>query len=296
MIGLPLSVVGGYLGAGKTTLINRLLASDHGLRLFILVNDFGAINIDSSLLRAESEDKIELTNGCVCCTMGMDLFQAIDDVLTRDPLPDHVIVEASGIADPASIANFAVAEPDLRYAGIVTVVDGEGFPQLMRDNRISAQLAGQVAVADLVMISKAPVDGGKMRALLDTLDARHVVASGDIGALTDFLFLETAAALPTSSLPQGHPDYDHWSLAPAPALSQVELRRRLSHLPNGLVRFKGIVPDPVSGSWEIHAVGNKTELRFHAEKLPAAVVAIGLENEMDPEMVKRWWQAGSTKE
>ena len=78
---LPLTVIGGYLGAGKTTLINRVLAGDHGLRLMVMVNDFGAINIDAELLASATEDRMELTNGCVCCTMGADLFLAIGDVL-----------------------------------------------------------------------------------------------------------------------------------------------------------------------------------------------------------------------
>ncbi|MFT7136469.1 MAG: G3E family GTPase, partial [Akkermansiaceae bacterium] len=71
---LPLTVISGYLGAGKTTLINRLLAEDHGLKLMVMVNDFGAINIDAELIAEAGEDTMTLTNGCVCCTMGNDLF------------------------------------------------------------------------------------------------------------------------------------------------------------------------------------------------------------------------------
>ncbi|MDG1421802.1 MAG: GTP-binding protein, partial [Tateyamaria sp.] len=90
MVSFPLTVIGGYLGAGKTTLINRLLAENHGLRLLVLVNDFGAINIDASLIETAEDDMIALSNGCVCCTMGADLFLAIGDILDRDQLPDHL--------------------------------------------------------------------------------------------------------------------------------------------------------------------------------------------------------------
>jgi len=76
---LPLTVIGGYLGAGKTTLINRLLTEDHGLRLMVMVNDFGTINIDADLLESADKDTLRLTNGCVCCTMGGDLFMAMGD-------------------------------------------------------------------------------------------------------------------------------------------------------------------------------------------------------------------------
>ncbi|MEY8840033.1 GTP-binding protein, partial [Cribrihabitans sp. XS_ASV171] len=131
MMRLPLTVVSGYLGAGKTTLINRLLAEDHGLRLLVMVNDFGAINIDAALIAAQGDDTIALTNGCVCCTMGADLFMALGDALDRRPRPDHLVIEASGIADPAAIANAAKAEPELSYAGIVTLVDGENGATLL---------------------------------------------------------------------------------------------------------------------------------------------------------------------
>ena len=158
MTPLPLSVIGGFLGAGKTTLINRLLTADHGLRLAVLVNDFGAINIDASLLKSARKDTIELTNGCVCCTMSGDLFYAIGDMLDRTPRPDHVIVEASGIADPARIAAVALAERDLRYAGIVTVVDALNFPRYLADPRIADQVRAQITCADLLAVSKAPPD------------------------------------------------------------------------------------------------------------------------------------------
>ena len=91
---LPLTVIGGYLGAGKTTLINRVLAGDHGLRLMVMVNDFGAINIDAELLASATEDRMELTNGCVCCTMGADLFLAIGSSLSVQPAAGFPLIAA----------------------------------------------------------------------------------------------------------------------------------------------------------------------------------------------------------
>ena len=83
MMPLPVTIVSGYLGAGKTTLINRILGEDHQMRLMIIVNDFGAINIDAHLLASAEEDTIALTNGCVCCTLGEDLHHALDNALDR---------------------------------------------------------------------------------------------------------------------------------------------------------------------------------------------------------------------
>ena len=130
---LPLTVIGGYLGAGKTTLINRLLAEDHGARVMVMVNDFGAVNIDAALLKSAGSDTLELTNGCVCCTMGADLYMALGRALDREPRPDHLVIEASGIADPKKIANAARAEPEMEYGGIALVVDGENFTALASD-------------------------------------------------------------------------------------------------------------------------------------------------------------------
>ena len=95
MTGIPLTVIGGYLGAGKTTLINQILRDPQGKRYLVMVNDFGAINVDAALLVSADEDTIQLSNGCVCCTMGADLFLAIGDVLDGDMRPDHIVIEAA---------------------------------------------------------------------------------------------------------------------------------------------------------------------------------------------------------
>ena len=114
MTGIPLTVIGGYLGAGKTTLINQILRDPQGKRYLVMVNDFGAINVDAALLVSADEDTIQLSNGCVCCTMGADLFLAIGDVLDGD-------MDGSISCDPAD---------HLVYQGIITVVDGEYFGSL----------------------------------------------------------------------------------------------------------------------------------------------------------------------
>ena len=99
---VPVAVVGGYLGAGKTTLINHLLSSPHGLRLAVLVNDFGAIDIDADLLSAHEGDTISLSNGCVCCAIGDALGDALDRVLEADPPPDRIVAEQPEGVAPGS--------------------------------------------------------------------------------------------------------------------------------------------------------------------------------------------------
>ena len=114
---IPFTVIGGFLGAGKTTLLNHWLADPQGERLAVLVNDFGAINVDAALLRPEGDPAdpqvMALSNGCVCCSIGGDLADALARVMDRRPSVDRIVVEASGVSDPWRIAQVALADPQL---------------------------------------------------------------------------------------------------------------------------------------------------------------------------------------
>ncbi len=120
---IPLTVIGGFLGAGKTTLLNRLLAGTTGRRFAVLVNDFGALDIDGRLVAEHGGDTVALANGCVCCTIGDSLIETLVRMAEAPDRFDHIVVEASGVADPARIADLAVLEPRLMRDGVVVVVD-----------------------------------------------------------------------------------------------------------------------------------------------------------------------------
>ena len=111
---IPFTVIGGFLGAGKTSLLNHWLRSQNGHRTALLVNDFGELNIDASLIAQQHADTLALTNGCVCCNLGDDLSQALIQVLDAQPPFESVVVEASGVSDPGRIAQLAQAAPELQ--------------------------------------------------------------------------------------------------------------------------------------------------------------------------------------
>lgn len=152
---IPVTLITGFLGAGKTTLVNNMLRDAQGLRLAVLVNDFGAVNIDAELIETSAEEVISLKNGCICCSLTGGLLAAINGVLRRADTPDAIIIEGSGIAEPFEVAS-ALSDPELqRYApldGIVTVVDATGICDL--DGEALNIAIRQIAMADLVLLNK----------------------------------------------------------------------------------------------------------------------------------------------
>ncbi|WP_170610647.1 CobW family GTP-binding protein [Ruegeria arenilitoris] len=289
---LPLSVIGGYLGAGKTTLINRLLAADHGLRLTVLVNDFGAINIDARLLKSGSADTIELTNGCVCCTLSGDLYYAVGDILNRKDRPDHLLIEASGISDPAKIANVALAEMDLRYSGVLTVIDGLNFPQCFADHRISSQVAAQVKCADIRAISKTKEPSTELTKALENAGVTHWLDADDIDAIQHALFEPSLQRVLEPSIQLSHPSYATWSSKNLAAISETDLRSLMSLVPKGTLRLKAILPDVSGGCLEAHVVGSIQEIHNRSDSQAPGIIAIGMKNELRPGELEDWWNSG----
>lgn len=152
---VPVTLVAGFLGSGKTTFLNRVLAGEHGRRVAVLVNDFGDVSIDQDLIVAADETSITLANGCVCCSIRDDLIAAVRDSLRREPPPEHLVVELSGVADPGSVLRtFALMEKrwPLFVDGVIALVDSEHFPEEGEPHHLLAR--EQLVLADVVLLNK----------------------------------------------------------------------------------------------------------------------------------------------
>lgn len=169
---LPLTVIGGFLGAGKTTLLARMLRESRGRRLAVLVNDFGALNIDAELIAANDGDAIALTNGCACCSIGDDLTDALIGVLSAAVPFDAVVIEASGVSDPWRIAQVGLADPGLTLDGVIVLVDAAAVLEQAADPLLADSLRRQLKAADLIVVNKVDlVDGARLGRVRDWVAA-----------------------------------------------------------------------------------------------------------------------------
>jgi len=152
---LPVTVLTGYLGAGKTTLLNRILTEEHGRRYAVIVNEFGEIGIDNDLVVGADEEVFEMNNGCVCCTVRGDLIRILDGLMKRKGKFDAVIVETTGLADPAPVAQTFFMDQDVadqaKLDAVVTVADAKWLSERLKD---APEAKNQIAFADVILLNK----------------------------------------------------------------------------------------------------------------------------------------------
>ncbi len=169
---IAVTVIGGYLGSGKTTLVNHLLRTADE-RLAVLVNDFGSVNIDADLIESADGDTLRLANGCICCSLADGFAAALDTIAELDPRPDRLVIEASGVADPAQVAAYGHG-PGLALDAVVVLVDTETIRTQAADGYLAQTIAGQLASADILVANKLDlVDEAAGRAVVAWLADRH---------------------------------------------------------------------------------------------------------------------------
>ena len=269
---VPITFVGGYLGAGKTTAINELLR-ETDRPIAVLVNDVGTINVDAALIRRRHGDTIELTNGCICCSSIEEAGLAFDRIRERAVPPDHVIVEMSGVAEPQRMLPWAQSAGFV-LDGLVVVVAVDQIADGVLPPWIAEHLVAQVAAADLLVLTKTDLVDAEAarqaRAQIEKLAPHTPVLDAsrgmvEPGALGRFLSLGGrrpggAIALPESTLFDAH--HVHTVAAPQ-GLTVSELRTWLDRLQDQIdgviVRVKGVVLTTDEGLTLVQVVGRRCE-------------------------------------
>ncbi len=152
---IPVTVLTGYLGAGKTTLLNRILTEQHGKKYAVIVNEFGEVGIDNELVVGADEEVFEMNNGCICCTVRGDLIRIIEGLMKRKGKFDSIIIETTGLADPAPVAQTFFVDQDVQDAArldaVVTVADAKWLSDRLKD---APEAKNQIAFADVILLNK----------------------------------------------------------------------------------------------------------------------------------------------
>jgi G3E family GTPase len=243
---VPVTILTGFLGAGKTTLVNHILSAGHGRRIGVLVNEFGEIGIDARLIAAATGSVIELANGCLCCASQGDLHRGLNELLSSAAGLDGVMIETSGLADPGPIADGVETRRfarDLRLDSIVTLIDAANFD----DNLDRAEAAyNQIAAADLLLVNKTDlVDADTARRIetgVRTLNpaARAIPCIAGVVPLDILLGVKSIAAR-TVGHEHHHAHYESAVLSAASPLDAERFDAWLGALPASIYRAKGFV-------------------------------------------------------
>jgi G3E family GTPase len=302
---IQLTVIGGFLGAGKTTLLNQLLRDAGDRRLAVLVNDFGAINIDAELVQSREGEMVSLKNGCICCGVAGDFIGELALLRDRPDPPAHVVVEASGVADPGQIVVLGDL-PGYRKDAAVVVADAETVRARAADAVTGRQITAQLRAADLLVLNKTDlVDADQLARthawLREIAGPSTAIVETAFGAVPIDVVLGVQAG--DRPAPQRHDDHDHgdhaqhpsfetWSWSGPEALSGAGLVEALKELPDGIVRAKGLLHlrEDAASRYVLQVVGRRFSIvadRPWGDDAPASqLVVIGLPGSVDADALE----------
>ena len=319
---VPITILTGFLGAGKTTLLNRILTGNHGLRVGVLVNDFGSINIDAELVVGVDGNMMSLANGCVCCQIRDDLVESVVALLARPETVEYILLEASGVADPAGIfATFN--DPNLRdrirLDSVICVMDADQvfahpeYPPLM-DLKLR-----QVGFADMLILNKVDLAGldrvEEVRAWLDGQFNRLRIVETNYCEVPYQILLGVGRFDPararSHAVELGDDDtscfddhaHDHskmfstWSYETDQPLALEALQETMRKLPGNVYRAKGVIytADAPERRAVLQVVGRRVEISLQDEWAGRAprtqIVAIGAAGSIDASLLEKTFAA-----
>jgi G3E family GTPase len=317
------------LGAGKTTLLNHILNGQHGLKIAVMVNDFGAINIDSQLVVGIEGDTVSLSNGCICCTIRGDFLKATLDLLDRPDAPEYIIVETSGVSDPIDVALTFKTIPRVRIDGILTVIDAEQILEVAHDNKILAM--NQIGTADIVLLNKIDLIDDPQRQKVQAyihdiapkariLETTHAVVPLDILLDVGLYTVEHIETLTAQDVhvheavhehdhdhDHAHDDHHHhdhslvfdtWHWMSAEPLSAKAVQNMINSLPTHIYRAKGFLYllDSPYRAGVLQVVGKRANLTYLGKLWEnttpySQVVFIGAHGSIQPDTMEAMMEA-----
>ncbi|MCA0241660.1 MAG: GTP-binding protein [Proteobacteria bacterium] len=290
MASTPVVVIGGYLGAGKTTLVNHLLRHAGGRRVLVMVNDFGSISIDAELIEGASDGVLALAGGCACCSFGADLVGTLQQALARTPPPEVVLVECSGVGLPAAVARSVALAPGAQVQGVALVVDAAEAPRQARDAYMGDTVRQQWRDADLLIVNQADrANAAELQAVAQALAAAapgtpQLVCS-QARVPPELVFgLQASADAAGRAWAEGSGRYAAAGGVPAAqrlrffdrriagATDVHALAAELAAPAGGLLRAKGVVRGLDGALWLVQVMGRRYEI---APAPPLAAADVG---------------------
>jgi len=276
---IPLTIIGGYLGAGKTTLVNHLLRHAGGLRLAVLVNEFGALPIDGDLIESQTDTVISIAGGCVCCSFGDDLVMGLQDLANGSQVVDHVLLEASGVGLPGAIGATIGLLSGYVVDGIAVMADAETIQSSASDRYMGDTVSAQLAQADIIILNKTDlVSEADVAASVEWLrscapQARIVPAVR--GALPPEVVLESFLGRDRSVTDMRLHGGDAFVATTVEVGEPVDPEAFATQLvADGFIRAKGFVRARDGGLTTVQVVGRRFELSPAPDGVQAGVVGI----------------------
>jgi G3E family GTPase len=282
---LPVTVIGGYLGSGKTTMVNHLLRNANGLRLAVLVNEFGELAIDEDLIEAEDDDIISIAGGCVCCSFGSDLTGALMEMAKLVPQPDHVLIESSGVAIPSAIAGSVSLLEGFCTDGIAIVADVETVQSSAGDKYMGDTVLRQIADANIIVLNKTDLVSeahlwetkqwlGLQNGGARVIESTHSIVPPAV-ILDSFLVQKSLAALhfEASNLEMMTINFEE-------PVDVEELAKNLANDDLGLIRAKGFVTSLTGEKALIQVVGRRWNTSLAPNNKLSGIVCLGFKGVM----------------
>ena len=290
---IPVTLIGGYLGAGKTTLVNHLLRNADGRRLAVLVNEFGELPIDADLIVAREGNLISISGGCICCSFGSDLLAALIELKGRTDAIDHLLIETSGVALPGSIVQSLSLLPDLALDGVIVVADAETIEARAHDRYVGDTVLAQLAHADIILLNKIDLVALERLSIISRWLAETAPNVRVVPARRAHIPLEIVIGQHPRrqsnqdlTLPPKHhhtADYKTLSLGIDTPCDPERLAASLASVDTGLLRAKGFARRFDGTFSTVHVVGQRASVEPAPSWVdgPGRIVCIGLADQIN---------------